>query len=152
MKPVLKHIDHINIVVNDLERVKAFFLALGFLQKDGSRLAGEWISNTVGLEDVDAEYVKLTLPGDRTSIELIQFRHPPPVEATGSNRANTPGLRHLAFEVTDIAAMVAALRQWGIEPVSSVQTYVPGNKKLVYFHGPEGILLELAQYGDENPV
>lgn len=150
MKPVLKRIDHINIVVKDLERVKGFFLALGFLQKDASRLQGEWISNTVGLEDVDAEYVKLTLPGDRTAIELIQFQHPPLVEITDPKKANTQGLRHLAFEVTDIAAMVATLREQGIEPVSPVQEYVPGNKKLVYFRGPEGILLELAQYGDEN--
>ena len=152
MKSVLKRIDHINIVVKDLEKVKDFFLALGFLLKDASRLQGEWISSTVGLEDVDAEYVKLTLPGDRTAIELIQFTHPPLNAVLAPNKANTQGLRHLAFEVTNIAAMVATLKEQGIEPLSSVQEYVPGNKKLVYFHGPEGILLELAQYGDERAV
>ena len=71
MKPVLKNIDHINIVVKDLQTVKDFFISLGFQEKDQSRLSGDWISKTVGLEDVDAEYVKLTLPGDSTSIELI---------------------------------------------------------------------------------
>ena len=151
---MLQNIDHINIVVKDLERVKRFFISLGFVVQDQSRLQGAWISKTVGLDNVDAAYVRLTLPGDRASLELIQFKNPPLVQIPGPDRANTQGLRHLAFRVDNIVKAVSFLKDQGIEPVSSIQAYAPTQKKLVYFRGPEGILLELAQYGHsaEEPM
>jgi catechol 2,3-dioxygenase-like lactoylglutathione lyase family enzyme len=148
MTSFLQSIDHVNIVVKDLPGVTRFFVSLGFEHKDQSRLRGEWISKTVGLDQVDAEYVKLTLPGDSTSLELIQFTTPKLTSIPHPGKANTQGLRHLAFQVADIEAAVAFLKDQGIEPVNSIQEYAPANKKLVYFKGPEDILLELAQYGE----
>jgi len=148
MPAILHSIDHINIVVKNLKEVKRFFVALGFEIKDQSRLQGQWISDTVGLENVDAEYAKLTLPGDNTSLELIQFKHPPATNIPNPGQANTQGLRPLAMQVADIETAVTFLKEQGIEPVSAIQEYVPARKKLVYFKGPEDILLELAQYGD----
>jgi hypothetical protein len=54
------------------------------------------------------------------------------------------------FRNTHIDQTVAFLKQKGIEPLSAIQEYAKLSKKLVYFHGPEGILLELAQYGEER--
>lgn len=150
MTALLQNIDHINIVVKNLAEVKRFFVTLGFQVQDQSRLHGEWISKTVGLNDVDAEYVKLTLPGDSTSLELIQFKNPPANEVSNPGKANTHGFRHMAFQVTDIEAAVDHLKAQGIEPLSPIQEYSPANKKLIYFKGPEDILLELAQYGTAN--
>ena len=148
MKTYLHSIDHVNIVVKNLDVVVGFFVSLGFRVMDRSRLTGEWISKIVGLQGVDAEYVKLSLPGDRISLELIQYKNPPPTGISNPGKANTQGIRHLAFRVTDIESAVAALKAKGIVPMSAVQEYAPGNKRLVYFKGPEEILLELAQYGD----
>ncbi len=147
---MVHRIDHLNIVVKDLDRVKEFFLALGFIEQDQSRLSGEWISDTVGLEDVEAHYVRLTLPGDSISIELLQFYHPPINEIAHPGRANTQGFRHLAFRVEDIEKTAAFLKRRGIEPLSPIQEYVKLSKKLVYFRGPEDILLELAQYPESG--
>ena len=147
MTLLLKKIDHINIVVENLEKVKQFFVSFGFQIKDQSKLQGEWISRTVGLKDVKAEYVKLTLPGDSTSIELIQFQNPGLIKNSNTDKANNQGFRHMAFQVSDIEKAMLFLKKQGIEPVSSIQEYPPTKKKLVYFKGPEGILLELAQYG-----
>ncbi len=146
MNTLVERIDHINIVVKDLSKVKDFFLALGFVQEDQSRLAGDWISTIVGLEGVEAEYVKLTLPGDSISVELLQFDQPPMTEIPSPGQANTQGYRHLALRVKDIEQTVIFLRDRGITPLSPIQEYAKLSKKLVYFQGPEGILLELAQY------
>ena len=146
MNNFVERIDHINIVVKNLEEVKAFFLSLGFKEEDQSKLAGEWISETVGLPEVSAQYVKLTLPSDRVSIELLEFDHPEITRIPSPGSANTQGFRHVAFRVHDIEATVSFLKSKGIEPLSSIQEYVKLSKKLVYFQGPEGILLELAQY------
>ncbi|RZW26328.1 MAG: VOC family protein [Desulfobulbaceae bacterium] len=150
MNSFVERIDHINIVVKDLDEVKDFFLSLGFTQEDESRLEGDWISETVGLKDVAARYVKLTLPGDRVSVELLQFDHPPITEISSPGLANTQGYRHVAFRVNDIVQTVSFLKQRGINPLSPIQEYAKLSKKLVYFRGPEGILLELAQYPENG--
>ncbi|MBT8355636.1 MAG: VOC family protein, partial [Desulfofustis sp.] len=115
-----------------------------------SRLEGDWISETVGLKDVAARYVKLTLPGDRVSVELLQFDHPPITKISSPGLANTQGYRHVAFRVNDIVQTVSFLKQRGINPLSPIQEYAKLSKKLVYFRGPEGILLELAQYPENG--
>lgn len=146
MENFVERIDHINIVVKNLGEVKAFFMSLGFREEDQSTLEGNWISETVDLEDVKARYVKLTLPGDNVPIELLEFDHPPMTEISFPGSANTQGFRHVAFRVKDIESTVSFLKNKGIEPLSQIQEYLKLSKKLVYFRGPEGILLELAQY------
>ena len=58
--------------------------------------------------------------------------------------------RGLAFAVTEIDAVVAKLKSAGITFLSPVQTWEKTGKRLVYLHGPDGILLELAEYPDER--
>lgn len=143
---MLKRLDHINIVVTDLSRAKEFFLNLGFEEGDSSTLSGEWISAIVGLDGVDASYVSLHLPGSETAIELLEYRHPSSNRDPDMGKANQLGFRHLAFAVNDIEATVRKLRQMEVEFLSDIQTYEKTGKRLVYFYGPDGILLELAQY------
>jgi catechol 2,3-dioxygenase-like lactoylglutathione lyase family enzyme len=68
--------------------------------------------------------------------------HSPSVRGgDGQAPANTPGLRHLAFAVDDIAA-AASLRARGAELVREVENY---DYRLCYVRGPEGIIVELAE-------
>jgi catechol 2,3-dioxygenase-like lactoylglutathione lyase family enzyme len=64
-------------------------------------------------------------------------------------RADRIGLRHLAFAVTDIDATVVDLATHGVKFLSPVQTWQHTGKRLVYCYGPDGILLELAEYPHE---
>jgi catechol 2,3-dioxygenase-like lactoylglutathione lyase family enzyme len=149
---MLRKIDHINIVVDDIEKCIEFFELLGFQVEDRADLRGEWVSLIVGLKDVDAEYVKLALPRTETRIELIHFEHPQAVNRPQQSTANQYGLRHIAFEVDDIDTVVNSLRKKGVRFMSEVQAYPKTGKKLVYFYGPEGILLELAQYNSVSDI
>ena len=144
---MFKGIDHINIVVSDLEKVKEFFVSCGFTVEHEGNLEGGWISDIVGLKDVRARYSKLALPGLATKLELVTYISPSSEHDPIVSKANQLGFRHLAFEVEDIDDVVATLTGRGIEFMSQVHTYEPTQKRLVYFYGPEGILLELAQYG-----
>ncbi len=56
------------------------------------------------------------------------------------------GFRHLVFEVDDIHAEVRHLKKAGINFLREVKTYEATGKQLIYFYGPDKILLELAQY------
>ena len=143
---MLKRLDHINVVVSDISKAKEFFLNLGFTEGDSSELSGEWISAIVGLDEVDASYVSLHLPGLETALELIEYRQPSSNRDPDMSKANQLGFRHIAFAVSDIEATVKKLRQMEVELLSDIQTYEKTGKRLVYFYGPDGILLELAQY------
>ena len=143
---MIKNLDHINIVVRSLNEAKQFFTNLGFIVEDEAELQGDWIARIVGFEQVHARYAKLAAPGSRTKLELIQYYHPASGNDSGIGKANQLGIRHFAFEVEDIEAVVGKLRNNGVTFLSDVQTYPITGKKLVYFYGPEGILLELAEY------
>jgi catechol 2,3-dioxygenase-like lactoylglutathione lyase family enzyme len=143
-------LDHINIVVSDLDRARRFFELFGFKTLDASALSGEWISEIVQLEDVSARYVRLELPGTACKIELIVYDHPVQEDQIHPGRANQIGLRHLAFAVKDIELEVTRLENAGVEFLSDIHVYQKLGKKLVYFYGPDGILLELAEYGTKQ--
>lgn len=151
---MLESIDHVNLVVADLDRMAEFYRSvLGLTITKRVTISGPWIDRTVGLSGVRAEVVYLDLPaGPR--VELIRYLTPPAARPAGLGDSNTPGLRHLAFRVGDIDAAVGALRAAGVEVSGDVQTvpdsqvtYAGGvRKRLIYFHDPEGNLLELCQY------
>ena len=145
---MLTSIDHVNIVVQDLDGAVYFFESLGFVVEDRAALSGEWISEIVGLKEVQAEYVKLKLEDSGPRLELIRYDAPVSEGATGGGEAHDPGIRHLAFRVEDIDTVVSSL-EGKVDFFSSVQTYEVTGKRLIYFRGPEGILLELAEYPEE---
>lgn len=150
---MIEAIDHVNLVVRDLSGMTRFYHdVLGFTVTKEVTISGQWIDEVVGLTDVLADVVYLDLAmGPR--IELISYAKPVG-EAVGANDANTPGIRHLAFRVSDIDAMATRLRDFQVSLGSEIATvpptqvsYVGGaRKRLVYFHDPEGNLLELCEY------
>lgn len=141
----LTKIDHINIVVQDLENAKNFFLNLGFTVVKQGMLEGEWIDRVVRLPQVKAEYVALTIPQTETNLELLKFYSPEGKEDPQISMPNQIGFRHMALEVKDIESAVLDLKKKGITFFSDIQIYNE-KKKLCYFLGPEGIILELAEY------
>lgn len=142
---MIKRIDHLNIVVSDLEKAKEFFLLLGCTEGIASELDTDFLETLTGIRCAAGRFVALHHPGSNVSIELLKFDASPAAE-TGIGLANRIGLRHLAFAVADIEAEVARLRLHGVQFVGEIQTWQKTGKRLVYFHGPDGILLEFAQY------
>lgn len=143
---MIQRIDHLNIVVSDLKKTKNFFTLLGFEASPEAELSGKWISEVVGLEEVEAKYIALRHPESTVTIELIHYISPLPETTPEENRPNTVGLRHLAFAVDNIESAVKRLQAAGIEFMSEVKTYPATGKKIVYSRGPDEIILELAEY------
>jgi catechol 2,3-dioxygenase-like lactoylglutathione lyase family enzyme len=140
----IHRIDHVGIVVNDLAAAKAFFLDFGLEVQWEGELEGEWVNNVVGLKDVKSEIAMLQTLDGQMSLELTKFHTPPSGKETQYPLANTLGIRHIAFVIEDIDAVVAKLKSKGIETFGEVQNY-ENIYKLCYIRGPEGIILELAE-------
>src|SRR4051812_31005625 len=151
---MIRAIDHINIVVADLERsVKFYTEVLGFRKTHDVYMEGEWIEQIIGLRGVKGFVAFVEAPGGSMRIELVEYQAPAGVALPENSRANTRGLRHIAFRVEDIAAMTAKLRAAGVtlfsDPVrvpQGVVKFAAGDKTLVYFFDPDGVILELAEY------
>jgi catechol 2,3-dioxygenase-like lactoylglutathione lyase family enzyme len=136
--------DHVGVVVDDLGVATAFFVALGLKLLGEGRVEGGWVDRVVGLEGVQAEIAMMETPDGHGRLELTKF-HAPAVRAGDSLApANVLGIRHVAFVVDDIDAVVAGLRVSGTELVGEVERY-RDSYRLCYVRGPEGIIVELAE-------
>jgi catechol 2,3-dioxygenase-like lactoylglutathione lyase family enzyme len=140
----IRHIDHIGINVEDLEAAKLFFTDLGFTVMGESVMQGELLDRVTGLKDVKDDLVMLQAPDGQLNLELIKFHNPVDEAGVQLNSANTLGLRHLCFEVEDLKGIVSSLQLKGHNLVGEIQTY-ENMWELCYVHGPEGIIIELAE-------
>lgn len=151
---MVKHVDHINIVVADLDASVHFYTALlGLKETRRAHLAGDWIEAIAGLKGVAADVVYVQPEGGGPRIELIHYIHPEGVEFPKNSLPNTRGLRHIAFQVDDMKTMYTRLVAAGVqfigEPVTvptGVVAHDDGRKSLCYFYEPDGVALDLAAY------
>ncbi|KMK76788.1 VOC family protein [Alkalihalobacillus pseudalcaliphilus] len=140
----IRKIDHVGINVHDLPAAKAFFLDLGLEMIGEAEVEGEWVERIIGLNHVKEDICMLRTSDGNVNIELIQFHTPQDEQGIQASFANTLGIRHVAFEVEDVDALVSKLQAKGVELVGEVVNY-KNKYKLCYCRGPEGILLELAE-------
>jgi len=117
----IQRMEHVGIVVDDLEAATAFFVELGFKLQGVGPVEGRWVDRVVGLEGVRAEIAMVETPDGHSRLELTKFHAPPGRGGDRHTPANTPGIRHVAFAVDDIDAVVAGLRVRGAELVGEVE-------------------------------
>jgi catechol 2,3-dioxygenase-like lactoylglutathione lyase family enzyme len=140
----IQRMEHVGIVVDDLAGATEFFVELGLELQGQVPVEGRWVDSIVGLEGVRADIAMMQAPDGHGRLELTKFHSP---SYQGDNRhapANTPGIRHVAFAVEDIDAVVARLRARGAELVGELERY-EDSYRLCYVRGPEGIIIELAE-------
>ncbi|MGG3471222.1 VOC family protein [Neobacillus pocheonensis] len=140
----IHRIDHVGVNVIDLSAAKEFFLDLGLEVKGEWEMEGELINQVFGLNDVKVACVGLGSPDGQAWLELIKFYKPSDEREIQQSFANTPGIRHIAFAVEDIEAVVAKLKKKNTEFISEILQYEE-SYKLCYCRGPEGIIVELAE-------
>ena len=140
----IQRMDHVGIVVDDLAAATAFFVDLGLeLQGEGSA-EGRWVDRIVGLDGVRAEIAFVQTRDGHGRLELVKFHSPSTQGGDRHAPANTLGIRHVAFAVEDIDAVVAGLRARGAGLVGELERY-EDSYRLCYVRGPEGIIVELAE-------
>lgn len=130
----LRRIHHAAIICADYARSKHFY------------------TQVLGLAVVAEHYraarqsykLDLALP-DGSQVELFSFPGAPP----RPSYPEAQGLRHLAFEVDDVAACKAALETQGVavEPVRVDETT---QRRFVFFADPDGLPLELYEAAPQD--
>jgi glyoxylase I family protein len=131
---MLKRIHHAAIICSDYEVSKRFYT--------------ECLGLRVVAENYRAERnsYKLDLAlADGSQLELFSF----PGAPARPSYPEACGLRHLAFEVDDVAACKKQLEAWGIA-VEAIRLDEFTNKRFVFFADPDGLPLELYEQKVQN--
>ena len=140
----LQRMDHVGVVVEDLDAAIAFFTDLGLEAQDRMRVHDRWVDRVVGLAGVDVEITMMRTPDGHGRVELSRFLAPPPVADHRNAPVNALGYLRVMFTVDDIDETLERLRTRGAQLVGDVVQY-KDVYRLCYIRGPEGLLIGLAQ-------
>ncbi|MFC3417777.1 methylmalonyl-CoA epimerase [Algoriphagus hitonicola] len=130
----MRKIEHIGIAVQDLEESNALF----------AKLLGKTHFKTeiVAGEAVETSFFQV----GETKVELLQATKPESAIAKYLEK-KSPGVHHIAFDVEDILAEVARLKDEGFEILNETPKEGADNKLVVFLHprSTHGVLVELCQ-------
>jgi catechol 2,3-dioxygenase-like lactoylglutathione lyase family enzyme len=141
---MIKRMDNVGIVVDDLKAAIAFFVELGLELEGETTVEGQWVDRCVGLEGVRSDIAMLKTPDGHGRLELSKFHTPPATTAEPNAPVNTLGMGRIMFAVEDIEDVLARLNAHGAELVGEVVQY-EDQYRLCYVGGPEGIIIALAE-------
>jgi methylmalonyl-CoA/ethylmalonyl-CoA epimerase len=130
----IKRIDHIAIVVEDIEATLGFWRdALGL--------------ELAHIEDVPEQKSEVAfLPVGESEVELVR----PTTDDSGVAKylqKRGPGMHHICFEVDDIEGALRQLKTRGVRLINETPVPGAGGKQIAFIH-PEstnGVLVELYQ-------
>ena len=139
-KTMIKTIDHIGILTNDLQRSVEFYTdVLGF-------------SISAKIEMDDAGFSAIFVEKNGSRIELMGYRDAIPERSGGIEIKLGGGLipinDHITFSVDDIEATVTELKEKGVK-FSLEPVQLEGGMKIASFKDPDGVLIELVEHPEQ---
>ena len=140
----VQRMDHVGVVVDDLEAAIAFFVELGMELEGEAPIEGRWVDRVVGLDGVRVDIAMMRTPDGHGRLELSRFLTPPAVADHRNAPVNALGYLRVMFAVDDIDETLERLRNRGAQLVGEVVQYKDAYR-LCYIRGPEGLLIGLAQ-------
>jgi len=135
--------NHTSFTVSDLDRSITFFSeVLGFEMVNRAPRDPKLISSITGVPGDDNEVAYIQGPGHR--LELIQY-HGPSERSQVDSRPCDSGFAHVAYDVDDVDAAVAASAPYQVLPIGEVTVIDKGpnaGRKVVYLRDPDGVTIE----------
>src|SRR5205814_3061094 len=113
----IQRMDHVSVVVDDLNAAIAFFVELG-MELEGQQLVeGPSVDRVNGLDGVRVDIAMMRTPDGHSKLELTRFHAPTATTAEPNAPPNTLGLRSIMFAVDEVDGVAARLRAHGGELV-----------------------------------
>ena len=141
----IRRLDHVSVVVEDLDAAERFFTALGMTVEGRAPIAGAFVDRLNAIDGVKIDIVMMRTPDGHGRLELTKFHQPSLVTLEPAVAPpNAAGLRSVMFAVDDLDDTLDRLRALGGALVGEVVTYEQ-QYKLCYVRGPAGIIVALAE-------
>jgi len=149
---MVRHFDHVTIVVRDVDKAKAFFALLGFQEDHAMVISGEKLSTYMGINDMEADHVTLVLKdaSPRLEVQLLKYHRPEALADPAIGRLDRVGFNHICFAVDDLDAVVETLVDHGMTLLNDIMEF--DGRRLVFVAGPERITVELAERRRAHPA
>ena len=142
---MIRGMHHISLSTLDMDRCVHFYRdLLGMSLENLSALSPGLTAfeTVVGLRHVSGQVAQFNL--GNMNMEVFCYRDPKP--APGERRpACDAGIRHIAFDVSDIYSDYERLKAAGVEFISPPQYIEPGRCTSCYFYDPDGNIVELQE-------
>ena len=138
-------IDHVTLVVTDLDEARRFFSLLGLEETTAVVASGDAMSRYMDIPGWEADHVTLTLPSapGQQEIQLLRFHHPVLGPDDAPSHLDRIGLNHLCLAVEDLDAALRTIETNGFRARNEVLEY--HDRKLVFLDGPGRVVVELAE-------
>ena len=143
---------HTNLIARDWRALAAFYGAVfGCAPVPPERaLSGDALARGTGVPGAALRGTHLRLPGhgpNGPTLEIFSYADPAGAPVPVANR---PGFGHIAFEVPDVDAAVAAVVAAGGSPLGAVVTTPAGARTVTwaYVRDPEGNIVELQRWSE----
>lgn len=138
--------NHTSFTVSDLDRSVAFFRdVLGFKVTSKAPRAVAFAEKVTGVPGAELMVAYVQGPGHR--LELIQYLAPEDRGAVRSRPCDT-GFAHVAYDVDDIEAAIAAAAAHDVKPIHPPAVVDAGPNKggrVAYLRDPDGVTIEFIQ-------
>jgi catechol 2,3-dioxygenase-like lactoylglutathione lyase family enzyme len=136
--------DHVGIVVDDLEAAVKFFVELGMELEGETTVQGKATDQLIGLEGVVSDVAFVRTPDGSGRIELSVFHQPVADSPAPKAPLNVPGIPRITFVVDDLNKVLDHMRSLGTEFVGEVARF--GDYCLYCnIRGPEGVIVGLVE-------
>jgi len=136
--------DNVGIVVQSLDDAISFFTELGLKAEWRGMVEGEWAGRVTGLGSQSVEVVMMVTPDGHSKLEISRFLSPPVIVDHRKAPVNSFGYLRVMFAVADLDETLGRLFKRGAQLVGEVVQF-ENMYRLCYIHGPEGILIGLAE-------
>ena len=141
----VKRLDHVTIVVEDMDTAVAFFEELGLELEGTMTVEGDWVDRVNGIEGVKADIAMLRTPDGQGKLELTVYRNPPLIHREPRiEPQHSLGIRQVMFAVDDLGDTVRRLQAKGATLMGEITQY-EDIYRLCYLRGPAGIIVALAE-------
>ena len=138
--------NHTSFTVSSLDRALGLFHeGLGFEVTSKAPRDPKLTERITGVPGADLLIAFVRAPGH--AIELIEYRAPAE-KGRVSARPCDAGFAHIAFNVDDVDAVLAAVAPHGVKPISPPVTIDQGpnkGRRVVYTRDPDGITIEFIE-------
>jgi len=138
--------NHTSFTVSDLERTLALFRdGLGFEVTSKAPRDPKLSAQITGVAGAKLLIAFVRAPGH--SIELIEYQAPAERGRVVSRPCDA-GFAHIAFNVDDVDAVLAAVRPYGVKPIAAPVAIDQGpnkGRRVVYTRDPDGITIEFIE-------
>jgi len=135
--------NHTSFTVSDLDRAVAFYVdALGFEMISRAPRDPAIVQQISGVPGADIEVAYVQGPDHR--LELIRY-HGPAERGHVRARSCDTGFAHIAFDVDDLDAAIAASAPHGVTPIGAPVAIDQGPNRggrVVYLRDPDDITIE----------